>query len=203
MKIIGIGRNYANHAKELGNEVPTEPVVFLKPDTALLRNNDDFYYPNYSNDIHHEIELVVRICREGTNIEERFAHKHYDQLGLGIDFTARDLQKAAKEKGLPWDMAKGFNHSAPISKFIPIEEITNHNAVDIRLDINKSTVQSGNTKDMSFSIDQLIVYVSKFFLLKKGDYIYTGTPEGVGPVKIGDHLEGYLNNQKMLDFQIK
>ncbi len=203
MKIIGIGRNYASHAKELGNEVPTEPVVFMMPETSLLKKNAPFYYPPFSKDIHHEIELVIRICREGTNIQEKFAHKYYDQIGLGVDFTARDLQNVAREKGLPWDISKGFNHSAPISELISIEKYPDLANINFHLDINNKQVQHGNTKDMIFSFDAIIAYVSQFIFLKKGDLIFTGTPQGVGPVQIGDKLAGYLENQKIIDFEIK
>ena len=203
MKIIGIGRNYATHAKELGNEIPTEPVVFMKPETALLKNNNPFYFPSFSNEIHHEIELVLRIGREGTNIQEKFAHKYYDQIGLGVDFTARDLQSIAREKGLPWDLCKGFNHSAPISSLLPLENYADLLNINFRLDINGKTTQVGNSQNMLFSFDKIIAFVSRFIFLKKGDLIYTGTPAGVGPVKIGDRLEGYIEKEKLLDFEIK
>lgn len=181
MKIIGIGRNYASHAKELGNDVPSVPVVFMMPETALLKNNAPFYYPPFSKEIHHEIELVIRICREGTNIQEKFAHKYYDQIGLGVDFTARDLQSVAREKGLPWDISKGFNHSAPISEFISINNYPDLSNINFHLDINGKRVQTGNTKDMLFSFNAIIAYVSQFIFLKKGDLIYTGTPRELGP----------------------
>lgn len=203
MKIIGIGRNYASHAKELGNEVPSDPVVFMMPETALLKKNAPFYYPPFSKDIHHEVELVIRICREGTNIQEKFARKYYDQIGLGIDFTARDLQTVAREKGLPWDISKGFNHSAPISELTSIDNYPDLSNINFHLDINGQRVQTGNTKDMLFSFDAIVAYVSHFIFLKKGDLIYTGTPQGVGPVQIGDKLEGYIENKKFTDFEIK
>ncbi|MCR9252895.1 MAG: fumarylacetoacetate hydrolase family protein [bacterium] len=203
MKIICIGRNYVAHAKELGNEVPTEPVIFLKPDTALLKNNDPFYYPGFSKDIHHEVELVLRISREGKNIEPQFAHKYFDQVGLGIDFTARDLQTKAKSKGLPWDLAKGFNGSAPVSKFIKAEEIENRENINFKLLVNGEERQNGNTQNMLFKFGDIISYISKFILLKTGDLIFTGTPEGVSAVNIGDRLEGYIEDQKMLDFEVK
>ncbi len=202
MKIICIGRNYVAHAKELGNEVPEEPVIFCKPDTSLLKNNAPFYYPSFSNDIHHEVELVLRICREGKNIAPEFAHKYYDQIGLGIDFTARDLQSKAKAKGLPWDLAKGFNGSAPVSGFLPVNQFQEDD-ITFSLMVNGQTTQTGNTGHMLFKFADIISYVSKFILLKTGDLIFTGTPEGVGPVKIGDHLEGFIEEQKMLDFEIK
>ena len=204
MKIICVGRNYVAHAKELNNEVPGEPVLFLKPDTALLRNNDPFYIPEWSANLHHEVELVVKINRIGKNVEERFAHRYYDQIGLGIDFTARDVQDALKGKGLPWEKSKAFDHSAVISReFVNIDSIPDRKAINFRLDINGQIVQEGNTALMIFSIDTIISQVSKYFTLKIGDLIYTGTPAGVGPVKIGDRLQGYLEGQKMFDFFVK
>jgi len=203
MKILAIGRNYVDHAKELNNPVPTEPVVFSMPDSALLKSNNDFYYPDFSNDIHHEIEVVVKINRVGKNIPIEFAHRYYEELGLGIDFTARDIQAECKKKGLPWEKAKAFDGAAPISKFIPKTKFENVNALNFSLDINGKQVQVGNTSDLIFSIDYLISYLSKYFTLKIGDLIYTGTPEGVGPVKIGDHLEGVLEGEKMLDFHVR
>ncbi|MDW3194359.1 MAG: fumarylacetoacetate hydrolase family protein [Cytophagales bacterium] len=202
MKIICIGRNYTEHIEELGNEKPDEPVIFMKPDSALLRNNDAFYLPDFSNDIHHEVEVVVRINRVGKSIEQKFAGKYYDEIGLGIDFTARDLQSKLKSKGLPWERAKGFNMSAPISPFISKEGIDLTN-LDFHLDINGETVQKGNTSFMLFPIDEIIAYVSQYFTLKKGDLIYTGTPKGVGPVKLGDRLKGYLKGELMFDFEVK
>ncbi len=203
MKVICIGRNYAEHAKEMNSPVSEEPVFFMKPDCALLRNNDSFYYPDFSKDIHHEIEVVIKICKAGKHIEEQFAHRYYNEIGLGIDFTARDLQAECKKKGLPWEKAKSFDHSAPIGKFFPIAEMGDINAIDFHLDINGATVQKGNTRDFVFNYNQLVVYLSKFITLRIGDLIYTGTPAGVGPVKIGDHLEGYLQGKKLLDFKIK
>ena len=203
MKIFGIGRNYAEHIKELGNERPEEPVIFLKPDTALLKNGAPFYYPSFSEDIHHEVEIVIRICREGKNIEEKFAHKYYDQLGIGIDFTARDLQAKAKQKGLPWTLAKGFNGSAPISDMLPLSNFENLQNLQFALEVNGKKKQEGNTSHMIYSFDYLIAYLSKFFTLKKGDLIYTGTPKGVGPVKIGDRLSASIENKNLLDFEVK
>lgn len=202
MKVIGIGRNYVAHAKELGNEVPKEPLVFFKPDTALLQKNDPFYFPSFTKEIDHEIEIVIRISREGKNIEPKFAHKYYDQLALGVDFTARDLQNEARENGLPWALAKGFNHSAPISKLLKTEDYNLKN-LNFKLNINGDTVQEGNTKQMLFDFDEIIAYVSKFIFLKKGDLIFTGTPKGVGTINIGDRLEGFIEDQKLLDFEIK
>lgn len=203
MKIIAIGRNYADHIAELKNEVPDEPVIFFKPDTAILRNNDPFYYPEYSQDIHHEVELILRIRREGKNIDKKFAHKYYDAIGLGIDFTARDLQAKAKAKGLPWTLAKGFNGSAPVSEFVPLEQFEDLQDIKFRLDVNGETKQQGNSKMMLNTFDDIIAYISRFITLKKGDIIFTGTPEGVGPVQIGDRLEGYVEDNKLLDFEIK
>ncbi len=202
MKIICIGRNYTEHIEELGNERPDEPVIFMKPDSALLRNNDAFYLPDFSNDIHHEVEIVVKINRVGKSVEQKFAGKYYDEIGLGIDFTARDLQSKLKSKGLPWERAKGFNMSAPISPFMAKEGIDLNN-LDFHLDINGETVQKGNTSHMLFSIDEIIAYVSQYFTLKKGDLIYTGTPKGVGPVKMGDRLQGYMKGELMFDFLVK
>jgi 2-keto-4-pentenoate hydratase/2-oxohepta-3-ene-1,7-dioic acid hydratase in catechol pathway len=203
MKILAIGRNYGDHIKELANERPDEPVIFTKPDTAILKNNEPFFYPNYSNDIHHEVELIVRICKEGKFIDEQHAHKYFDKIGLGIDFTARDLQTKAKEKGLPWAIAKGFNGSAPVSEWLPKEEFKDLKNINFSLLVNNELKQEGNSSLMLFSIDYIISYLSKFFTLKTGDIIFTGTPKGVGPVKIGDHLEGFIENQKLLDFEVK
>lgn len=203
MKILAIGRNYVNHAKELNNPVPDEPVVFSMPDTALLKNNNDFYYPDFSKDIHHELELVVKISRVGKNIPLEFAHRYYDEIGLGIDFTARDIQAECKKKGLPWEKAKAFDGAAPISQFISKDKFQSVDNLNFSLSINGNRVQSGNTSNMIFSVDYLIAYLSKFFTLKIGDLIYTGTPEGVGPVKIGDHLIAELEGEKLMDFFVK
>jgi acylpyruvate hydrolase len=203
MKIICIGRNYVDHIKELSNAVPEEPVIFFKPDTAILKNNAPFYYPEFSNDIHYEAELVVRISREGKNIEEKFAHKYYEELGVGIDFTARDLQKKAKENGLPWAIAKGFNGSAPISGFVPKSKFSDINTIGFSLHLNGELKQQGNSSMMIHSIDKIVSHVSNYFTLKNGDLIFTGTPAGVGPVKIGDKLEVFLEEEKMLECVIK
>jgi len=202
MKILAIGRNYVDHIEELNNEQPDEPVVFFKPESAVLKKNEPFFYPSISNDVHHEVEVLLKINRVGKNIEERFAHKYYDEIGLGIDFTARDLQSKAKAKGLPWDLAKGFNGSAPMSKFRPKEDYDLNN-LDFSLSIDGNEVQKGNTSLMLFSFDYIISYVSKYFTLKRGDIIFTGTPKGVGPVQINNHLDGYLNGEKLLDFNVK
>lgn len=204
MKIFAIGRNYVEHIQELNNERPDEPVVFTKPDTAILRNKAPFYLPDFSKDIHHEVELVLRVCKEGKNIEEKFAHKYFDAIGLGIDFTARDLQQKAKEKGLPWDIAKGFNGSAPMSdKFIPVSEFKNLKDINFSLQINGELKQKGNTSLMLFSFDYIIAYLSKFFTLRTGDLIFTGTPKGVSAVKAGNVLSGYIENEKLLEFEVK
>jgi len=204
MRIFAIGRNYAEHVKELNNERPTDPVVFTKPDTAVLRNNEPFYYPDFSKDIHHEVELVLRICKEGKNIEEKFSHKYYDAIGIGIDFTARDLQSKLKEKGLPWDIAKGFNGSAPLSdKFIPASEFKDLTNINFKLEVDGQLKQEGNTSLLLFSFDYIISYLSKFFTLRTGDLIFTGTPKGVGPVAIGNKLSAYIEHEKLLEFEVK
>lgn len=204
MKILCIGRNYIDHAKELKNPVPKQPVFFLKPDTALLRRNRPFYYPNFSEDIHYECELVVKINKLGKNIQKQFAHTYYEEIGLGIDFTARDLQANSKAKGLPWEIAKAFDNSATISMdFISKKEFTDIHSIGFHLDKNGETVQQGNSGDMIFNIDELIVYLSKFFTLKTGDLIFTGTPAGVGPVQTGDKLEGYIGDRLMFTCRIK
>lgn len=204
MRIFAIGRNYVDHIRELNNEQPGEPVVFTKPDTALLRNNAPFYYPDFSKDIHHEVELVLKISKNGKNIEEKFASKHFDAIGLGIDFTARDLQQKAKEKGLPWDIAKGFNSSAPIGeRFIPVGEFKDLKDINFSLELNGIIKQQGNTSLMLFSFDHIIAYLSMFFTLKKGDLIFTGTPKGVGPVAVGDKLSARIENEKLLEFVVK
>ena len=203
MKIICIGRNYADHAKEMNAAVPSEPVFFLKPDTSLLKEGSDFYFPDFTQDLHYECELVVRIDKVGKNIAEKFAHKYYSSISLGIDFTARDLQQKCKEKGLPWEIGKAFEHSAPISNTFLSKNDLNLNQLAFELHQNGKTVQKGNTKDMIFSIDQIIAYVSRFMTLKTGDLIYTGTPVGVGPVAIGDVLEGFIGSSKMFQFEVK
>lgn len=203
MKIICVGRNYREHAKELNNEVPKEPVLFMKPQSALLLPGKPFYFPEFSDDIHYECELVVKICKNGKYVQEKFASKYYNSISLGIDFTARDLQTRQKEKGLPWEVAKAFDNSAAIGSFIPLAEGQDIQQLTFHLDKNKKTVQSGRTSDMIFTIDQVIAYASRFFSLNIGDLIYTGTPAGVGPVEIHDRLEGYLGEEKLLDLDIK
>ncbi len=204
MKIICIGLNYVAHIEEMKNNVPDEPVFFMKPDTALLRNNDPFYIPNWSESVHHEIELVLKINRIGKNIEKKFAHRYYDEIGLGVDFTARDVQAKLKAKGLPWEKAKAFDKAAVLSNtFVPKSEFNDLKSINFNLNINGKTVQKGNSGFMIFDFDAIIENVSKYVTLKIGDLIYTGTPAGVGAVKIGDHLEGFLENKKMFDFEVK
>lgn len=204
MKIFAVGLNYASHNKEMERTfVSKEPVIFMKPDTALLKGGKPFFLPDFSDEIHYETELVVKINRLGKNITERFAYRYYDEITVGIDFTARDLQRKQKELGLPWEIAKSFDNSAAIGEFIPRNEVADIQNVDLRLDINNLTVQRGNTKEMIYPVDKIIAYISRFFTLKIGDLIFTGTPAGIGPVMIDDHLQGYLGDRKLLDFRIK
>lgn len=203
MKIICIGRNYIEHAKELNNPVPEKPVFFMKPDTALLQKRNPFFYPEFSKDIHFETELVLKICRNGRHIEERFAHKYYNEIGIGIDFTARDVQAECKKKGLPWEIAKAFDQSAPIGKFLPKANFPDLQNISFSLKINGETKQLGNSGNMIFSFDRIIAYISKFITLKTGDLIFTGTPEGVGPTKIDDHFEVFIGEEKLLSFNVK
>lgn len=203
MKIICVGRNYSEHAKELNNQIPEEPVLFLKPETALIPKKQPFFYPSFSENIHFEAEIVVRIDRLGKNIAPQFAHKYYNQISLGIDFTARDIQQRLKEKALPWERAKAFDSSAPVGTFIDKRELKDLNNLNFSLHINQVPKQSGNTKDMLFDIDTLIAEISKYFTLKIGDLIFTGTPAGVGPVKIGDHLEGYIENRQVFNLKVR
>lgn len=205
MKIIAIGMNYSLHCKELHADepVPQEPVVFMKPDSALLKDSKPFFIPDFCQQVDYETELVVRINRLGKNISERFAHRYYDAVTVGIDFTARDLQKKLRAGALPWELCKSFDNSAAIGDFIPVSELDNVQQLGFHLDIDGQTVQTGNTKDMIFHIDTLIAYISRFTTLKIGDLIFTGTPVGIGPVKIGNHLEGYLEDKKVLDFYIR
>jgi 2-keto-4-pentenoate hydratase/2-oxohepta-3-ene-1,7-dioic acid hydratase in catechol pathway len=203
MKIICIGRNYVEHAKELNNPLPSKPVFFMKPDTSLVIRNRPFFYPEFSNDIHYETELVIKINRNGRHIQEKFAADYFDSIALGIDFTARDIQKECKTKGLPWEVAKAFDQSAPISKFIPISTLKNPDNISFHLELNENTVQKGQSVDMIFSISHIIAYLGQFITLKMGDLIFTGTPEGVGPVAIDDHLVGYIEDRKMFDFLVK
>lgn len=202
MKIIAVGWNYAEHNNELNRiNIPEHPVIFMKPETALLKDNKPFFLPDFSNRIEYETEILIRISKMGKNISAKFADRYYDAIGLGIDFTARDLQNDFKAKGVPWEICKGFDNSAPISNFISKENFDINN-ISFSLQINGKAVQTGNTKDMIFNVNAIIEYISKFFTLKTGDIIFTGTPVGVGLVKIGDHLEGFIENNKMLDFVV-
>jgi len=203
MKIICVGRNYKEHAKELKNAVPTEPVIFLKPDSAILNNNQPFFIPDFSKNLHYEVEIVYKICKVGKTIATQFAHRYYDSIAIGIDFTARDIQENCRKKGLPWEISKAFDSSAAISKFIAKSEFENINNITFSLLKNEKQVQLGNTSDMIFSIDNVIAYVSNYFTLKTGDLIYTGTPVGVGPVCKGDNLKAFIGEKKMMDFYIQ
>ena len=205
MKIIAIGMNYVEHCHELhaNEQLPQEPVIFLKPDSALLKDSKPFFIPDFSKQVDYETELVVRICRLGKNIAPRFAYRYYDAVTVGIDFTARDLQRKFRAEGKPWELSKGFDNSAAIGDFVPVERFKDVQNLDFHLDIDGSTVQKGNTRDMIFKIDEIIAYVSQFYTLKIGDLLYTGTPVGVGPVSIGNHLEGYLEGEKLLDFYVR
>lgn len=203
MKIICIGRNYVDHISELKNERPSEPVIFMKPDTAILPKKTPFTIPEFTKDVHYEIEVVVKICKVGKYIDKKFAHKYYDEVGVGIDFTARDLQSQLKEKGLPWEKAKAFDHSAVINDMLSINSLTSVNNLNFELRQNNVVVQQGNTSQMLWNIDEIIAYVSQYFTLKKGDLIFTGTPKGVGPVAVGDVLEGYLENKQLFKIQVR
>lgn len=204
MKIIAVGMNYAAHNKELHHSLElSEPTIFMKSDSALLKDGKPFFIPDFSSEIHYETEIVVKIDRLGKNIAERFAYRYYNEVTVGIDFTARDLQRELRAKGLPWEISKAFDNSAVIGEFVPLDRVGDVNRIPFHLDINGQTVQSGNTSDMLFPVDKIIAYVSRFFTLKIGDLIFTGTPSGVGPVKINDHLQGYINERKLLDFHVK
>jgi acylpyruvate hydrolase len=203
MKIICIGRNYAEHARELDNPLPDKPVFFLKPDSALVYGNKPFFYPDFSSNIHHEVEFVLKINRLGRSIDTKFAYRYYDEVGVGIDFTARDLQDECKKNGLPWEISKAFDNSAPLGGFISMKDIPEPGNMSLRLDINGKTVQKGTSSDLIFSFDEIISYVSKFITLKIGDLIFTGTPAGVGPVKRGDRLQAFINNQMLMDFYVR
>ncbi len=203
MKIICIGRNYIAHANELNNPVPKKPVFFMKPDTALLQDGKDFYLPEFSKDVHFETELVLRICKNGKHIPEAFASDYYDEIGIGIDFTARDMQSECKKKGLPWEIAKAFDHSAPLGGFLPKSSFEDMGNIPFSLKINDTYRQKGNSQHMIFSFDQIIAYVSQFISLRLGDYIYTGTPEGVGPTELKDHFQAFIGDHKLLDFKVK
>lgn len=204
MKIIAVGMNYALHNKELGHTlVNKEPVIFMKPDSAILKDGKPFYIPNFANVFHYETELVVRICRLGKNIAPRFAHRYYDAVTVGIDFTARDLQTELRNEGKPWELSKGFDNSAALGTFVPLSNYADVQQLNFKLTIDDTEVQHGFTGDMLFRIDDIIAYVSQFVTLKIGDLLFTGTPSGVGPVKIGQHLQGWLEEEKLLDFYIR
>ena len=204
MKIIAVGMNYAAHNKELNHTLTlSEPTIFMKADSSLLKDGKAFFIPDFTQELHHEAEIVVRIDRLGKNIAERFAHRYYHEVTVGIDFTARDLQRQLREKGLPWEISKAFDNSAVVGTFVPLEEVGDINRLPFHLDINGETRQAGNTEQLLFSVDRIVAYVSRFFTLKIGDLIYTGTPCGVGPVQIGDHLQGYIGERKLLDFYVR
>ena len=203
MKIICIGRNYLDHAKELGNKIPTSPLFFLKPDTAIQPKGHPFFIPDFSNNIHFEVELVIKISKNGKNIDEKFAHKYYNEIGIGIDFTARDIQEECKKNGLPWERAKGFDGSAQISNEFINKELLILNDINFSLSLNNSIMQTGNSKNMIFSFDQIISYISKYYTLRAGDLIYTGTPSGVGKVERGDSLSCFLNSNEVLKVNVK
>lgn len=203
MKIIAIGRNYAAHAKELNNAVPSKPIIFLKPDTAVLKENKPFYLPDFSNDIHYELEVVLKVCKEGKHIAEKFAASYYEEIGLGIDFTARDIQNEHKANGLPWELAKAFDNSAAVSNFLPKADFNDVYDMNFELKINSETRQKGHTANLLFSFEHIISFVSTYITLKKGDLIFTGTPEGVGQVKYGDQLEAWLEGKQLINFNVK
>ena len=204
MKIFAIGLNYASHNNEMKRTFESkEQVLFMKPDTALLKDGNPFFLPDFSEEVHYETELVVKINRLGKNIDKRFAHRYYDEITVGIDFTARDLQRKQKELGLPWEIAKSFDHSAAVGTFISKDVVADIQNLNFHLDINHNTVQQGNTSEMIYTVDRIISYISQFFTLKIGDLIFTGTPAGIGPVAIDDHLQGYIEEEKLLDFRVK
>ncbi len=202
MKVFCIGRNYVNHAKELNNPIPKEPLVFMKPVTAVLKGNRDFYYPEFTKNLHYEAEIVLRVCKNGKHVQPKFAHKYFDALTIGIDFTARDVQSKCKEKGHPWEKAKAFDHSAPVGELISVDEV-DLSSIEFSLKKNEEIVQEGNTKDLIFPFDTLISHISQFFTLQKGDLIFTGTPAGVGSVAIGDELRGFIGKKELLTCKIK
>ena len=203
MKIICIGRNYLAHVKELDNDLPTKPMFFMKPATALLLPHNPFFYPDFSKEIHYETELVLRICKPGRSIDEKFASDYYDAITVGIDFTARDLQRECKTKGLPWEIAKAFDSSAPIGEFRKISTLKNREDIAFGMKLNDQWAQQGHSRDMIFSFDKIISYVSRFVTLKEGDYIFTGTPQGVGEVHVGDKLELFLEDEPVFWFRVK
>ena len=203
MKIFAIGQNYAEHNKELKSKNPTEPVVFMKPDTAILKNNKPFFIPDFSEELHYETELIIKFNRIGKNISPKFSSRYFAEIGLGIDFTARDLQRKLKAEGKPWEICKAFDNSAVIGNFMKVSELEDIQNIEFHLDINGKRVQTGNSRDMIFPVNELVAYVSRFFTIKIGDLLFTGTPVGVGCVSVGDHLEGYIFDTKMFDFYVK
>ena len=203
MKIFCVGRNYADHAKELQNEVPDEPVIFMKPKSALLQPHTPFYYPEFTNELHYECELVLRIAKNGKYIQEKFANKYYDAVSVGIDFTARDIQNELKQKGLPWERAKAWDNSAVVGKWVPVAGLKNKNAVNFALYKNKELVQQGASDEMLFSFDYIVSYISNFFSINIGDLIFTGTPAGVGEAVVGDELEGFMEDQSLFAMEVK
>lgn len=203
MKIFCVGRNYSDHAKELGNDIPDEPVIFMKPKSALLQPHTPFYYPEFTNELHYECELVLRICKNGKYIQDKFAGKYYDAITTGIDFTARDIQNELKQKGLPWEKAKAWDNSAVIGKWIPMTEIKNKEALNFEMHKNGEVVQQGNSADMIFDFDYLVSYISNFFSINIGDLIFTGTPKGVGELVVGDEMEAFLEKQSLLKLEVK
>jgi len=203
MKIFCVGRNYSDHAKELGNEVPDEPVVFMKPKSALLQPHTPFYYPEFTNELHYECELVLRVSKNGKYIQEKFASKYYDAVSVGIDFTARDLQDELKSKGLPWEKAKAWDNSAVVGKWIPFTNIKNRKEINFSLKKNKEVVQDGNSQDMIFDFDYIVSHISNFFSVNIGDLIFTGTPKGVGEIVVGDEIEAFLDQESLLSLEVK
>lgn len=203
MKVFAIGRNYVDHAKELNNPIPEQPMFFMKPDTALVKNNKPFFYPDFTHDLHYETEIVLKLSRVGKNIAEKFASRYYSEIGIGIDFTARDIQQKCKEKGFPWEIAKSFDGSAPISHFVTKDKFPDLQNINFHLDINGVTVQKGNTRDLIFPFERIISHVSQYVTIKMGDLMFSGTPAGIGPVKIGDHLQAYIEDDLMMDFFIR
>ncbi len=203
MKIFCVGRNYADHAKELNNAVPDEPVIFMKPKNALLQSHTPFYYPEFTNELHYECEIVLRVCKNGKYIQDRHAGKYYDAITTGIDFTARDIQNDLKSKGLPWERAKAWDNSAVVGTWIPLAEVKNKNDINFSLQKNKEQVQKGNTKDMIFAFDEIVSFISNYFSINIGDLIFTGTPAGVGEAVVGDVLEGYVDEKNLFSLEVK
>ncbi len=203
MKIFCVGRNYADHAKELGNAIPDEPVIFMKPKSALLQPHTPFYYPEFTNELHYEVELVLRVSKNGKYIQDKFANKYYDAITVGIDFTARDIQAELKEKGLPWEKAKAWDNSAVIGKWVPFASLKNKNDINFGLYKNKELVQQGNSKSMLHNFDSLVSYISNYFSINIGDLIFTGTPAGVGEVVVGDELEGFMEQESLFTLEVK